>query len=186
MAKTSNLLTLYVHHHGGGISEIVLQENCLISSLHNFTYEDDSIVEEIIAVGYMNGAIYLYSMGGQLKEKNIGYCNEPVSFFNLNSELLGISSGSNQFILSRKNNTNCIKAIEFSKSNNTIVSVVFLEIANKFIFVENDLRDPRKLLRMISLHDVYDALNTFTNNHDSYRIKTIASSLKEIPIVYLH
>jgi hypothetical protein len=38
VAKTSNLFTLYIHHQGGSISEIALQENCLISTLYNFTY----------------------------------------------------------------------------------------------------------------------------------------------------
>jgi hypothetical protein len=74
----------------------------------------------------MNGTIYLYSMVGDLKDKISGYCNEPVSFFNVNSQLLGINSGSKQFILSHKNNTNSIKSIEFSKSYNSIASVVYL------------------------------------------------------------
>jgi hypothetical protein len=93
------------------VSQIALEENCLISSIHHFSFENEILIEELIVVGFMNGHIHLYATNGELKEKFSDYCSEPVTFFPINSNLLGVVSRSRQLILSMKKNNLSITPI---------------------------------------------------------------------------
>lgn len=125
VAKSSNLRLLTIYHDDGNVSEISLLEECVISSIFDYSYENDSEIEEMIAIGYMNGSLYLYSKTGEMKAKFNDYCHQPIIFFPMSSNFLGIISGSKQFILSPKNNIFILNQIELSKSENKITSVAF-------------------------------------------------------------
>lgn len=98
-ARTNNLSAIYVYQDGELVSEIDLQESGLISSFHHYSFENDLVVEELIVVGYMNGHIHLYNNSRDIKAKFNDHCHEPVTFFPINNSLLGVLSGSKQFIL---------------------------------------------------------------------------------------
>lgn len=102
-ARTSNLTAIYIYRESEIVGEIYLQESGLISSFHHYSYENDMVVEELIVIGFMNGHIHLYTNNGDLKAKFNDHCHEPITFFDINNSLLGVLSGSKQFILCLKN-----------------------------------------------------------------------------------
>ena len=102
-ARTTNLSAIYVYQDCELVSEIELLESGLISSLHHYSLENDMAVEELIVVGFMNGHIHLYNSSREIKAKFNDHCHEPVTFFAINNSLLGVLSGSKQFILCLKN-----------------------------------------------------------------------------------